>query len=70
MLKEMIGLVTVTLFEAMLFFRDETTIMFSLDGTNSMVGDHNSLWSRLQEANPDIILVKCVCHRKILCCKI
>jgi hypothetical protein len=29
-----------------------------------MVGEHNSLWSRLREANPDIILVKCVCHRK------
>lgn len=32
------------------------------DGANSMCGEHNSLWSRLREGNPDLILVKCMCH--------
>lgn len=32
------------------------------DGANSMCGEHNSLWSRLREGNPNLILVKCVCH--------
>ncbi|KAH7978728.1 hypothetical protein HPB49_006553 [Dermacentor silvarum] len=32
------------------------------DGANSMCGEHNSLWSRLREGHPDLILVKCMCH--------
>jgi hypothetical protein len=56
------------LFSAFLFIKQK--IMFYLDGTTSMVGDHNTLRSCLREANLDIILVKCVCHRKILCSKL
>ncbi|CAN7939347.1 unnamed protein product [Ixodes hexagonus] len=32
------------------------------DGANSMCGEHNSLWSRLREDNPNLILVKCAFH--------
>lgn len=35
---------------------------FAADTTNVMFGCQNSVVSRLQERNPSLILVKCVCH--------
>ena len=35
---------------------------FAADTTNVMFGSHNSIVSRLRERNPNLILVKCVCH--------
>ena len=32
------------------------------DGASSMVGSHNSVFSRIQAANPHTVLMKCVCH--------
>uniref|UniRef100_A0A131YUN9 Zinc finger protein n=1 Tax=Rhipicephalus appendiculatus TaxID=34631 RepID=A0A131YUN9_RHIAP len=43
-----------------LALRDSVGI--ATDGANSMCGQHNSLWSRLRDGNPDLILIKCVCH--------
>jgi hypothetical protein len=37
-------------------------IGFCSDNTNSLVGEHNSVWSRLKELNCDIFLSGCVCH--------
>ncbi|XP_059096020.1 uncharacterized protein LOC131890641 [Tigriopus californicus] len=37
------------------------------DGASNMVGDHNSLWSRIKIASPNCILFKCVCHSLALC---
>jgi len=35
---------------------------FAADTTNVMFGGQNSVVSRLKEKNPNLILVKCVCH--------
>ncbi|KAG0445007.1 hypothetical protein HPB47_004919 [Ixodes persulcatus] len=32
-----------------------------------MVGEHNSVWSRMKEESPNCILNKCVCHSLALC---
>jgi hypothetical protein len=37
-------------------------IGFCSDNTNSLVGEHNSVWSRLKNFNSDIFLSGCVCH--------
>ena len=34
-----------------------------------MVGEHNSVWSRIKEASPNCILIKCICHSLALCFK-
>ena len=39
------------------------------DGGSSMVGEYNSVWSRIKEANPKCVLNKCVCHSLALCSK-
>ena len=33
-----------------------------VDGASSMVGEHDSVWSRVRAKNPNVILFKCVCH--------
>nr|CAI5854138.1 unnamed protein product [Callosobruchus analis] len=40
----------------------ENCIGFASDGTNNMMGQHNSLVSRLKEAIPNIFIMKCICH--------
>ena len=40
----------------------ENMIGFGCDGASSMVGSHNSVFSRIQAANPHTVLMKCVCH--------
>lgn len=42
-------------------------IGFGCDGANVMIGQHNSVWSRLREVNPNCILMKCNCHSLTLC---
>ena len=37
-------------------------IGFAADGTNSMMGEHNSVSSRLRRFIPKIVIFKCVCH--------
>ena len=39
------------------------------DGASTMVGEHNSLFSRIKAVNPNIVLNKCVCHSLALCVK-
>nr|CAI5863200.1 unnamed protein product [Callosobruchus analis] len=40
----------------------ENCIGFASDGANNMMGQHNSLVSRLKEAIPNIFIMKCICH--------
>ncbi|KAJ8929609.1 hypothetical protein NQ314_017686 [Rhamnusium bicolor] len=42
-------------------------IGFASDGTNSMMGVHNSLASRMRETIPHIFIMKCICHSFHLC---
>ena len=37
-------------------------IGFASDGASAMVGEHNSLWSRLKTAAPHCVQMKCICH--------
>ena len=37
-------------------------IGFGCDGASSMVGQYNSVWSRIQQKNRDVLLMKCICH--------
>ena len=34
-----------------------------------MVGEHNSIWSRMKAVAPNCILLKCICHSSPLCVK-
>lgn len=40
----------------------ENCVAVALDNTNSNMGAHNSLKTRMQGANPSIYVVGCVCH--------
>lgn len=40
---------------------------FGCDGASVMVGQNNSVWSRIKEVNPSCILMKCICHSMALC---
>ncbi|CAI6351435.1 unnamed protein product [Macrosiphum euphorbiae] len=42
-------------------------IGFGSDGCNVMMGQHNSVVSRLRESCPGIFIMKCVCHSAHLC---
>ena len=37
-------------------------IGFGCDGASSMVGKHNSVWSRIKQESPNCLLVPCICH--------
>lgn len=38
------------------------------DGASVMCGKHNSLFTKMKEVNPRLVLVKCVCHSLHLAC--
>lgn len=40
---------------------------FGSDGASSMIGEHNSVWSRVREKSPNCQLNRCVCHSLALC---
>lgn len=40
---------------------------FGSDGASSMIGEHNSVWSRVREQAPNCQLNRCVCHSLALC---
>ncbi|XP_068239267.1 SCAN domain-containing protein 3-like [Palaemon carinicauda] len=42
-------------------------IGIACDGASVMVGEYNSVWSRIKEVSPNCILNKCVCHSLALC---
>ena len=44
-------------------------IGYASDGASVMVGKHNSVWSRIKEASPNCIVIKCICHSLALCIK-
>ena len=37
-------------------------IGFGCDWASSMVGKHNSVWSRIKQESPNCLLVPCICH--------
>lgn len=45
----------------------ENMIGLASDGANSMMGDHNSLSSRLKTDIPNLFIMKCICHSFNLC---
>ena len=46
----------------------ENLVGFAADGTNSMMGNANSVASRLLKYFPGITIFKCICHSIHLCC--
>ena len=42
-------------------------IGFGSDGVSAMVGEWNSVWSRVREVSPHCVLIKCICHSLALC---
>ena len=40
---------------------------YGSDGAANMVGEHNSVWSRIREESPNCTLFKCICHSLALC---
>ena len=42
-------------------------IGFGSDGASKMVGDHNSVWTRIKEESPNCQLNRCICHSLSLC---
>ncbi|CAM1306207.1 Uncharacterised protein g4276 [Pycnogonum litorale] len=42
-------------------------IGYGSDGASNMVGEHNSLWSRIREESPNCIQMRCICHSLSLC---
>eukprot|EP00795_Rhopilema_esculentum_P002576 gene2576-769_t len=42
-------------------------IGYGSDGASNMIGERNSLWSRILQEAPNCIQVKCICHSLSLC---
>ena len=40
---------------------------FASDGASTMMGERNSVWSRMQAASPNCTKMKCICHSLALC---
>ena len=49
--------------------RLEGCVGLASDGASTMVGEHDSVWSRVREASPDCTLIRCICHSLALCIK-
>ena len=49
--------------------RIQDCISYGCDGTSVVVGEHNSIWSRLRDVSPNCIQVKFICHSLALCIK-
>ena len=45
----------------------KNVVAFCSDTCNVMMGSNNSVATKLKEANPNIIIVKCACHMENLC---
>ena len=45
----------------------EDCVGYASDGAANMVGEHNSLWSRIVEEAPNCLQMKCICHFFWLC---
>ena len=45
----------------------ENCIGLGNDGASNMIGQHNSLFSRLKEESPYCILIHCICHSLAIC---
>lgn len=42
--------------------KTEKLLGIGVDGANVMIGEHHSFSSMLKEENPEMIIIKCVCH--------
>ena len=47
--------------------RMEDCVCFASDGASVMVGEHDSVWSRIVAVAPHCIKMKCICHSLALC---
>ena len=74
-LKEIVGATGSDLFAAMKDCLEksglklEDCIGYASDGASNMVGQHNSVWSRIIEEAPNCVQMKCICHSLALCIK-
>ena len=41
-------------------------IGFASDGASNIVGEHNSVWSRIRNVSPKCVKLKCICHNLAL----
>eukprot|EP00795_Rhopilema_esculentum_P002040 gene2040-17605_t len=42
---------------------------FGSDGASAIVGEHDSVWSRVRTESPNCTIMKCICHSLALCIK-
>lgn len=40
----------------------QNLVGFGVDNANTMTGEYNSVFTRLQQQQPKIIMVRCICH--------
>ena len=40
---------------------------FASDGAANVAGQNNSVWTRVKEASPDCVQIRCICHSLALC---
>lgn len=45
----------------------EHILVIATDGANNLCGRNNSVFTLLRKHNPNIILIKCICHSLHLC---
>ena len=70
---EVVSATEENLFEALESLTDrahlqlENCIGLGTDGVSNMIGQHNSLFSRLKEVSPHCILIHCICHSLAIC---
>jgi len=46
------------------------SVGYGSDGASNMIGEHNSLWSRIRAESPHCMQVKCICHSLALCVQV
>ena len=49
--------------------RMEACVAFGSDGVAVMVGEHDSVWTRILTVSPQCVQLKCICHSLALCVK-
>lgn len=74
LLYDLMGVVMMLLFFSSRNIPWRNMVGYASDNTNSMVGERNSVLSRLREKQPKLIDLGCICHLENLCvvdaCKI
>lgn len=67
LLYDLMGVVMMLLFFSSRNIPWRNMVGYASDNTNSMVGERNSVLSRLREKQPKLIDLGCICHLENLC---